>query len=76
MKASTIQAAAHSTLRGIYAVWHGCALRKSERGIPAGTLCDSCNAEIFAGVIDMMDKINGIKEIEPIRPPEKSRPRK
>lgn len=27
----------------IYASWHGCALKESERGIPIGSLCDVCS---------------------------------
>ena len=30
------------TLRSIYGTWHRCALRKPERGMKAGRLCDVC----------------------------------
>ena len=33
-------------LRGVYAEWHACGLRKPERGMPKGTLCDDCSAAI------------------------------
>lgn len=30
----------------IYRMWHACGLKEAERGIPKGTLCDSCLSSI------------------------------
>lgn len=36
----------------VYGTWHQCRLRKAERGIKKGTLCDACIEEIKARVVD------------------------
>lgn len=33
-------------IEGIYRTWHACGLRKPERGMKAGRLCDVCIAMI------------------------------
>lgn len=32
----------------VYRTWHACGLKIAERGIPKGTLCDSCREMIAA----------------------------
>ena len=52
-----IEKAADAVIRGIYKNWHACGLRKAERGMPVGTLCDMCQEEIRWRVAQMMDLI-------------------
>ena len=40
-------------LEYVYGLWHQCHLEKAERGIPKGTLCDSCQEEIRAHLKDI-----------------------
>lgn len=40
----------HVVLKSIYATWHNCGLRKAERGMPKGRLCDDCLEQIRAHV--------------------------
>ena len=46
---------ADSVIRGIYRDWHACGLREAERDLPAGTLCDDCQAGIKWRVAQFMD---------------------
>lgn len=52
---NAVTKAAEAVITGIYRNWHGCALKKPERGIPAGTLCDQCNEEIKWRVAQLLD---------------------
>lgn len=53
----TVQDAAKAVVTDIYRTWHACGLKKAERGIPAGTLCDACNEEIKWRVEQMLGLI-------------------
>ena len=48
------------TLTGIYAVWHACGLRKGERGLRKGRLCDVCLDCIEADIL----QVSGPVEVE------------
>jgi hypothetical protein len=50
-----LKKAAVAVLTGVYSSWHGCALKKEERGIPSGTLCDLCSEEIKWRVAQLLD---------------------
>jgi len=43
-------AEAEREIANVYRMWHACGLKKAERGIPAGTLCDDCLEAIAAHV--------------------------
>lgn len=43
-------------ITGIYATWHACGLRKAERGMPKGRLCDVCLEAIRAHVADIEER--------------------
>ena len=53
----TVQEAADDVIRDIYRSLHACGLKKAERGIPVGTLCDACNEEIKWRVQQMLGLI-------------------
>lgn len=57
MKPMTVKDAADEVLRDIYRAWHGCGLKKAERGLPKGTLCDACNEEIKWRVAQMISLV-------------------
>ena len=42
-----IKNAEEIVLKDIYGTWHGCRLKKAERGMPIGTICDACKEEII-----------------------------
>jgi len=41
-------------LSDIMGMWHQCRLKKAERGIPVGTLCDNCREYVEGAVKDAM----------------------
>ncbi len=43
-------------ITGIYATWHACGLRKAERGLPKGRLCDACLEVIDMHVKNIEDR--------------------
>lgn len=50
-----VKKAAEAVIKGIYRDWHACGLKKPERGMEAGTLCDDCNAAIRWRVAQLLD---------------------
>lgn len=47
------QSLVEETIRSVYEEWHLCALRKDERGLPRGMMCDVCNGSIKARMADL-----------------------
>lgn len=45
---SRVERRALTVLKSIYATWHMCGLRRSERGLKKGRLCDVCLEHIEA----------------------------
>jgi hypothetical protein len=43
-------------IESIYRLWHACGLKVAERGIPKGTLCDSCKQDIAAHMARIKEK--------------------
>jgi len=47
-------------ITGIYATWHACGLRKAERGMPKGRLCDACMEMVQAHVEDIKNRCDAL----------------
>lgn len=45
-------------LTGIYLLWHGCGLRKAERGLKKGTPCDECKAVVEEHIRNIGSALN------------------